>query len=99
MNKLKTKLKPKKQRLSKYEQDIEDNAGQAVPYPADERKKRMQELRDAAREHVLRRQVTIRIISEDIPQLKKIAATEGLPYQTFISSILHKVATGKIKNY
>lgn len=89
--------KPKKQRLSKYEQEIEDNVDEWVPLSLKEREKRIKELEQAAHEHVMRRQVTIRIISEDIPKLKKIAAEEGLPYQTYISSMLHKIATGKIK--
>lgn len=92
-------VKSKRQRLSKYEKEIEDNLDKWIPYPPEEEKKRISEIVQAAREHVRRKQVTIRIISEDIPQIKKIAAEEGLPYQTFIASVLHKVATGKIKNY
>ena len=36
--------------------------------------------------------INIRLSSEDLSLIKKKAAYEGLPYQTFIGSVLHKVA-------
>ncbi len=36
------------------------------------------------------KRVNIRISDRDLRSLKKIAVKEGLPYQTLISSILHK---------
>ena len=38
--------------------------------------------------------VNIRISSTDLNSLKKKAAYKGLPYQTFIASILHEYAEG-----
>ena len=38
--------------------------------------------------------VNIRIASSDLKRLKQIAAYEGLPYQTLISSVLHKYSAG-----
>lgn len=38
--------------------------------------------------------INIRLSKTDLNQLKRRAAREGLPYQTMISSILHKVANG-----
>lgn len=38
--------------------------------------------------------LNIRISSNDLMQLKRKAAYKGLPYQTFIASILHQVAAG-----
>ena len=34
--------------------------------------------------------VTLRLNNNDLEQIKSIANTEGIPYQTLISSILHK---------
>jgi predicted DNA binding CopG/RHH family protein len=34
--------------------------------------------------------ITLRLNNNDLEQLKSIASTEGIPYQTLISSILHK---------
>jgi len=36
------------------------------------------------------RVITLRLNSSDLKQLQSIAISEGMPYQTLISSILHK---------
>lgn len=41
--------------------------------------------------------ISLRVNEEDILEIKKIAEKEGIPYQTLISSILHKVATKQLK--
>jgi predicted DNA binding CopG/RHH family protein len=41
------------------------------------------------------KRINIRISEKDLIQLQRRAVKEGLPYQTFISSILHKFATGQ----
>ena len=38
--------------------------------------------------------ITLRISSSDLLRFKEKAAYKGLPYQTFISSILHEYAAG-----
>ena len=38
--------------------------------------------------------VNIRISSSDLARLKQTAAYKGLPYQTFIASVLHEYAAG-----
>jgi predicted DNA binding CopG/RHH family protein len=38
--------------------------------------------------------VTLRLSSTDLARLKQKAAYKGLPYQTFISSVLHEYAAG-----
>ena len=37
-----------------------------------------------------RKTITLRLNNNDLEQIKSIANTEGIPYQTLISSILHK---------
>ena len=44
------------------------------------------------------KRINIRISSRDLEALQKKAAQEGTPYQTLISSTLHKFVTGKLKN-
>jgi predicted DNA binding CopG/RHH family protein len=34
--------------------------------------------------------------SEDLQNIRDIAREEGLPYQSLISSVLHKYATGRL---
>jgi predicted DNA binding CopG/RHH family protein len=38
--------------------------------------------------------VTLRLSSGDLDRLKQKAAYKGLPYQTFIASVLHEYAAG-----
>lgn len=38
--------------------------------------------------------VTLRLSSTDLDRLKQKAAYKGLPYQTFIASVLHEYAAG-----
>lgn len=54
-------------------------------------KKRKLELEASARATIRKdKRVNIRISERDLKELQKIALKEGLPYQTLISSILHK---------
>ena len=42
--------------------------------------------------------INIRIASRDLRALQKRALAEGIPYQTLISSVLHKYAEGRISD-
>lgn len=42
------------------------------------------------------RRVNIRISEKDLLDLQKRALREGIPYQTLISSVLHKYVTGML---
>jgi predicted DNA binding CopG/RHH family protein len=42
--------------------------------------------------------INIRLNSGDLKALKSKALEEGIPYQTLVSSILHKYAAGKLKD-
>jgi len=54
-------------------------------------KQRKLELEESARATIRKdKRVNIRISERDLKELQKIALKEGLPYQTLISSILHK---------
>ena len=43
------------------------------------------------------RRLNIRLSSKDLEAIQKRALAEGLPYQTLISSLLHKYASGHLK--
>ena len=43
------------------------------------------------------RRLNIRISSKDLEAIQKRALEEGLPYQTLISSLLHKFAAGRLR--
>jgi predicted DNA binding CopG/RHH family protein len=42
------------------------------------------------------KRINIRISSKDLDQAQAIAAEEGIPYQTLISSIIHKYVSGRL---
>jgi predicted DNA binding CopG/RHH family protein len=42
------------------------------------------------------KRLNIRISERDLNELQKKALIEGLPYQTYISSIIHKFVNGKL---
>jgi len=43
------------------------------------------------------KRISIRVFSKDLEQLRERAEVEGLPYQTLVTSILHKYTTGRLK--
>jgi len=53
--------------------------------------------REAARATLRKdNRVNIRMTERDLVHFKKATVQEGLPYQTFISSILHKFINGRL---
>jgi len=58
-------------------------------------KKGMEKLRHYARNTLQKdKRISFRMSSKDLNQVQLIAVQEGIPYQTLISSILHKYVTG-----
>jgi predicted DNA binding CopG/RHH family protein len=52
----------------------------------------------AAARNVLKKdaRINIRISSKDLGDVQVIAAREGIPYQTLVSSIIHKYVSGSL---
>ncbi len=42
------------------------------------------------------RRINIRISTKDLEALQKRALEEGIPYQTLVSSVLHKYVSGRL---
>ena len=60
-------------------------------------KDEIEKLRAAARVTGAKdRRVNIRLSSADVRDIQALALREGIPYQTFIASILHKYVTGRL---
>ena len=60
-------------------------------------KKEAKRYQDYARESLRRdKRVNIHMTEKDLDHFQKKAIQEGLPYQTFISSILHKYINGRL---
>ena len=57
-----------------------------------------QRLEDAAHRTLQKdKRINIRISSRDLEKIQARAAKEGMPYQTYIASTLHKVVAGRLK--
>ena len=55
------------------------------------------ELEKTARQTLQKdKRINIRISSRDLERIQMQAAREGIPYQTYISSSLHKLVTGRL---
>lgn len=86
-------------KLDDYEQEISDGVDQALEKdPLKSATNAVEEIafaREAAT-NFLRKdaRVTLRLSSGDLSRLKQKAAYKGLPYQTFIASVLHEYAAG-----
>ena len=78
--------------LDKFEQSIEDNAEQFIPLSNDE-KSEVESILSAANKT---KNINIRISAYTLEKVKQRAVEEGIPYQTLISSVIHKYITGKL---
>ncbi|MCL2480289.1 MAG: CopG family antitoxin [Spirochaetaceae bacterium] len=79
-------------KLDKFEQSIEDNADKFVPL-SDAEKNKVESIINVANKT---KNINIRISEYDIEKVKQRAREEGIPYQTLISSIIHKYIVGKL---
>jgi predicted DNA binding CopG/RHH family protein len=61
-------------------------------------KSEVRRLQVAARNTLVKdRRINIRMSSKDLTQVQTLAAQEGIPYQTLISSIVHKYVGGYLR--
>jgi len=86
----KPRLKKDEKRLL---QSIESGEWESVPRLQGEIKKHGQYAKNTMRKD---KRVNIRISSRDLEQLQTMALENGIPYQTLMSSILHRFLTGKL---
>jgi predicted DNA binding CopG/RHH family protein len=74
-------------------ESIENGEWTAVANVEEMKKK----LRKAATETALKDyRINVRISKKDVEALKTKALEEGIPYQTLVTSILHKYVTGRL---
>jgi predicted DNA binding CopG/RHH family protein len=86
-----------KTKLDKYEKEIIKSIENDEWVPVENSKELRKKLQNAARNTMRKDQrMNIRIAKRDIDSLKVKALEEGMPYQTLVSSILHKYISGKL---
>ncbi|MCJ7547852.1 MAG: antitoxin [Deltaproteobacteria bacterium] len=86
-----------KTRLTKEEKEIVKSFENGEWVPTADLSRRKKELVQYARNTLRKdKRLNIRIAEKDLIELQRKAVREGLPYQTFVASILHKFITGQL---
>ncbi len=84
-------------KLDKEEKEIFDSYLRGEWKPAPNIEERRENLQEYARATLRKdKRLNIRISERDLRELQLKAVREGLPYQTYISSILHKFVNGNL---
>jgi predicted DNA binding CopG/RHH family protein len=81
--------------LDQEEKDIVESYERGEWIPAKNKKQEIKKLQQYARNTLQKdKRINIRMSSKDLDQVQVIAAQEGIPYQTLVSSIIHKYVSG-----
>ncbi|MCP5062266.1 MAG: hypothetical protein GY936_07380 [Ignavibacteriae bacterium] len=83
--------------LDREEKELIDsfNRGEWVPVKSKNKKKYI----DVAKANYTKdKRINIRLTTKDYINIQAKALEEGIPYQTLISSIIHKYNSGKLKS-
>ena len=84
-------------KLSKQEKQIVESVERGDWRSIRRVKKQIERYQDYARATVRKdKRVNIRMAERDLAHFQKKAMEEGLPYQTLISSVLHKYVNGRL---
>lgn len=79
-------------KLDSFEHDIENNASSFKPISSST-KNVIENIIDSAKKS---KNINIRISEYDLEKLREKSFLEGLPYQTLISSIIHKYVSNQL---
>ncbi|MFH1855844.1 MAG: antitoxin [Candidatus Omnitrophota bacterium] len=82
----------KKMKLSKFESAIEKDILKYKPASSKER----EEIENIIKKVNEKKNISLRVNGQDLDLLKLRAEKEGILYQTFISSVLHKFVTDQL---
>lgn len=74
--------------------DFERGEFESIQNFRDEKRKLEQAARNTLQKD---KRINIRISSRDLEKIQARAAEEGMPYQTYIASLLHKLVAGRLK--
>ncbi|MBM3708047.1 MAG: antitoxin [Actinobacteria bacterium] len=81
-----------KYKLDSYEKNIEKEA-KDYKKVSDQKKEKIEKILEKSSKN---RVITLRLNDRDLKRLQSIAVSEGMPYQTLISSILHKYINNRL---
>jgi predicted DNA binding CopG/RHH family protein len=81
--------------LDDEEKDILESYERGEWVPVKNPKQEIKKLQQYAKNTLQKdKRINIRMSSKDLDQVRVIAAQEGIPYQTLVSSIIHKYISG-----
>ena len=81
--------------LDDEEKDILESYERGEWMPVKNPKKEIEKLKRYAKNTLQKdKRINIRMTSKDLDQVQVIAVQEGIPYQTLVSSIIHKYVSG-----
>jgi predicted DNA binding CopG/RHH family protein len=80
-------------KLDEEEQEILDAFENGQFHRVPDMERQIAIAKQAAINHTKKKDINIRITEHDLNRLRGMAADEGIPYKTLITSILHKYAT------
>jgi predicted DNA binding CopG/RHH family protein len=87
-----------KKNVNNEEKDILDSYEKGQWRPAKNRKREIKRLQQYARNTLQKdKRINIRMSSKDLDRVRVMATQQGIPYQTLISSIIHKYVSGYLK--
>lgn len=85
-------------KLDEYEKGIEEALESGEFKSVKDLEKEIVVAREMAENHSRKDQrMNIRISQRDLERIKSKAMEEGIPYQTLVTSVLHKYVSGKLK--
>ena len=81
--------------LDDEEKDIIESFERGEWVPVKNQKQEVKKLQQYAKNTLQKdKRINIRMSSKDLDQVQVIATQEGIPYQTLVSSIIHKYVSG-----
>lgn len=87
-----------KKNVNNEEKDILDSYERGEWRPAKNQKREIKKLQQYAQNTLQKdKRINIRMSSKDLDRVRVIATQQGIPYQTLISSIIHKYVSGYLK--
>jgi predicted DNA binding CopG/RHH family protein len=85
-------------KYDEYEKELIELEDKILNEVRDPTKKEKRALQEAARNTLIKdKRINIRISSRDLNSLQRRASRYGMPYQTLISSILHRYVSGDLR--
>ncbi|MBI2717687.1 MAG: hypothetical protein HY245_14465 [Rhizobiales bacterium] len=94
---IRKKPKIENQVLDAEEQELEDALERGEFTSRMPREEALKMWRQAVRNTLRKKPITVRVQERDIAKIKAKALEQGIPYQTLVASILHRYASGRLK--